>query len=216
MKRTLLPLLLLLTLSSVANAQNFSEWFKQKKTQKKYLIQQIAANQVYLEYLNKGYQIAKDGLGVVGFFKRGEWILHGDYFNSLKNVNPEIKQYAKVFEIIALQVKIVQETSGSLRQFSRSDVFSSNEIGYVQRVFARLLNDCEITLDELITVTTDGELEMKDDERMSKIDQIYLEMQDKYTFFQSFSKEAQILAASRVQENNDVNTSRALQGIKKQ
>lgn len=216
MKRTLLAVLLLLTLSSAANAQNFSEWFRQKKTQKKYLIQQIAANQVYLEYLNKGYKIAKDGLGAIGSFKRGEFNLHGDYFNSLKNVNPEIKRYAKVLDIIALQLKIVRGTSSSLRLFSRSDAFSSDEMGYVQRVFGRLLEDCKTSLDELITVTTDGELEMKDDERMARIDKIYLEMQDNYTFFQSFSKEAQAMAASRIQENKDVNTSRALQGIKNQ
>lgn len=216
MKRTLLALSLLLTLSSAANAQNFSEWFRQKKTQKKYLIQQIAANQVYLEYLNKGYQIAKDGLGVIGSFKRGEFNLHGDYFNSLKTVNPEIKRYAKVINIIDLQLKIVRGTSNSLRQFSRSDAFSSDEMDHVQRVFGRLLEDCETSLDELLAVTTDGELEMKDDERIARIDRIYLEMLDKHTFFQSFSKETQMMAAARIQENKDVNTSRALQGAKNQ
>lgn len=216
MKRILLALLLLLTLSSAANAQTFSEWFRQKKTQKKYLIQQIAANQVYLEYLNKGYQIAKDGLGTIGSFKRGEFNLHGDYFNSLKYVNPEVKHYLKVVDIITLQVRIVRGTSSNLRQLSESDVFSSEEIKYVQGVFRRLFDDCEAALDELITITTDGELEMKDDERIARIDQIYLEMLDKHTFFQSFRKEAQMMAAARIQENKDVNTSRALRGVKNQ
>lgn len=216
MKRTLLAILLLFTLNSAANAQTFREWFRQKKTQKKYLIQQIAANQVYLEYLNKGYEIAKDGLGMIGSFKRGEFNLHGDYFNSLKNVNPEIKHYAKVVDIIALQVRIVQGTSSSLRQFNRSDAFSSDELGYVQRVFGRLLEDCGTSLDELLAVTTDGELEMKDDERIARIDQIYLAMLDKHTFFQNFSNETQMMAVVRLQENKDVNTSRALQGVKNQ
>jgi hypothetical protein len=39
-------------------------------------------------------------------------------------------------------------------------------------------------------------------------------MQDKYTFSQSFSNDAKSLAASRIKENTDVQTSRVLQGIK--
>ena len=43
-------------------AQTLAEWVSQKVTQKKYLLQQIAALQVYSGYLSKGYSIAKDGL----------------------------------------------------------------------------------------------------------------------------------------------------------
>ena len=206
--------LLLLAASGGLKAQTFAEWFQQKKTQKKYLIQQIAALQVYIGYAKKGYNIAKDGLNTIGGFTRGEFDLHGDFINSLKKVNPEIKRYAKVADIIALQVKIVQGHTRTLRQLRQTGTFSGNELTYADRVFARLLDDCEKTLDELIAVTTDGKLEMKDDERMARIDKLYLEMQDKYTFSQSFGNEAQTLAALRKKEQQDIQTGRALQGIK--
>ena len=46
-------------------AQTWAEWFRQKATQKKYLLQQIAALHVYSGYLSKGYSIAKDGLNTI-------------------------------------------------------------------------------------------------------------------------------------------------------
>ena len=46
------------------------------------------------------------------------------------------------------------------------------------------------TIDEFIAVTTSNELEMKDDERLKRIDTLYNDMQGKYTFAQSFANEA--------------------------
>jgi len=43
---------------------------------------------------------------------------------------------------------------------------------------------------------------------------LYLDMQDKLTFSQSFSNDAVSLAASRLKEKTDVQTSRVLHGIK--
>ena len=57
-------------ISTGTRAQTFAEWFRQSATQKKYLLQQIAALQVYIGYVQKGYSIAKelDSFLPVGFF----------------------------------------------------------------------------------------------------------------------------------------------------
>ncbi len=213
MKKIILFLLLFVSAGNSLQAQTFAEWFQQKKTQKKYLLQQIAALQVYIGYAKKGYNIAKEGLATIGGFTRGEFNLHTDYFNSLKSVNPEIKRYARVADMIALQVKIVQNYNRTYRRLNSSEAFSNDELAYIGRVFSRLLGDCDKTLDELITITTAGKLEMKDDERMIRIDKLYLDMQDKFTFSQSFSNEAVSLAATRIKEKTDIQTSRVLNGI---
>jgi hypothetical protein len=201
-------------LAGTVHAQTFAEWFQQKKTQKKYLLQQIAALQVYIDYAQKGYQIAKEGLTTISGFTKGEFNQHTDYFNSLQSVNPQIKRYAKVTEIIALQIKIVQNYNRTYRRLNSSDAFSNDELVYIGRVFSRLLDDCDKTLDELIMITTDGKLEMKDDERMERMDKLYLDMQDKYSFSQSFLSDAASLAASRMKEKAAIKNSRVWQGIK--
>lgn len=195
-------------------AQTFAEWFQQKKTQKKYLLQQIAGLQVYIGYLQKGYSIAQKGLTVISDFKKGEFNLHSDYFNSLKNVNPKIKNYARVADIISIQAKIVQTYHQTYRKAKKSNAFNTVEINYLYHVFGRLLDDCNSNINELITLTTSGKLEMKDDERLERIDALYNDMQDKYTFIKSFSNETIELAVARVKEKNDVQISRLINGIK--
>lgn len=200
---------------SGTKAQTFGEWFRQGATQKKYLLQQIAGLHVYTGYVQKSYSIAKQGLNTISDIKNGEFKLHKDYFHSLISVNPKIKNYSKVADIIALQVNIIKVHKEAGRQVKQSGTFNGDEISYINGVFERLMNDCTKVIDELITVTGSGQLEMKDDERLKRIDALYSDMQDKYTFIQSFSNEAKLLAASRVEEQNDIQSIRALYGIKK-
>lgn len=213
MKKLFLFMVFVLAAGSL-KAQTFSEWFRQKQTQNKYLVQQIAALQVYIGYAKKGYAIAQKGLITIGNFKSGELNLHTDYFNSLESVNPKIKNYAKVAGIIAYQVKITQVYHQTYKRIKDSKTFSSEEINYIYRVYGHLLEDCGKATDELIAVSTNNEFEMADDERIKRIDVLYNEMQDKYSFTQNFSNEAIILANSRTKEINDIQTRRANNGIK--
>lgn len=196
-------------------AQTFNELFRQNKTQQKYLTQQIAALQVYIEYAQKGYSIAKDGLDAIGNFKAGEFGLHTGYFNSLKNVNPKVRNVAQVADIMVLQVGIFNQSAQSFRWVQQSNAFNRDEQAYIKRVFDRLLKDCEIVLDELIVVTTNGELEMKDDERLERIEVLYRDMVDQSVFCQSFSNHTKTLAASRANEKREVQMGRLLHDINK-
>jgi hypothetical protein len=108
----------------------------------------------------------------------------------------------------------MQVYKSTYRQVQESNAFREDEISYINRVYGRFLTGCTTILDDLMAVTTKDQLEMKDDERLKRIDELYQEMQDTYTFAQSFGREAQVLAAARVQERKDVQSSRAMNGIK--
>ena len=213
--RNTIIIIALLAVALQGHAQNWDEWFRQRATQKKYLVQQIVALKVYAGYAKKGYKIANDGLTTIGGFTRGEFDLHGNYFSSLKTVNPTIQKDPKIEQIHALHEKIKKQSRSSLAQLRTSEEFSHIELAYFQRVYDRLIEDCQATLDQLEKVTNSRGLEMKDDERMSRINELFLDMQDKYTFFQSFSNGAKKLAISRTKERRDLQTSRKLNGIEK-
>lgn len=181
--------------------------------QRKVLLQQIAALKVYVDYAQKGYSVVKKGLTTIGDFKRGEFNLHSDYFNSLKTVNPKIKKYSKVAEIISLQLKIIKSSSFIIRQVQWDDLFHGNEIAYIKRVVGRLIENCDGNLEELLIIVTDGQLEMKEDERMKRIDALYLNMLENYSFGESFTKQTRLMVLSRAKEKKDLKTSRDLNGI---
>lgn len=177
------------------------------------LLKQIAALQIYIGYAQKGYSIAKKGLNTIGDFNRGEFNLHTEYFNSLKTVNPKIKKYARVAEIISLQAKIVKSYGTIYAQIQQDDLFHGDEVDYIKRVFDRLIENCDDNLEELITIVTDGQLEMKDDERMKRIDAIYQNMLENHTFCEGFSNQTRLMSLSRTKDTKEVKTSRALRGI---
>lgn len=81
MKKIIVALVAYLAVSLPVHAQTWSEWFRQKKTQKKYLLQQIAALKVYIDYAEKGYKIACDGIHAVREIKRGDFNLHDNFLS---------------------------------------------------------------------------------------------------------------------------------------
>lgn len=195
------------------NAQTFDEWFKQKETRFKYMLQQIAANQVYIEYLQKGYHIAQSGLQNINDIKHGDFNLHNAFFNSLASVNPKIKNLTSVADIIAFQIEIIKTTKRAIQKIIASREFTSSEMTYLQNVFDHLLNDCSKNINELITVITSGEVLMSDDERVKQIDKIYYDMQVKLSFSKSFSNDALMLTLQRTNEQTDIEVIRKLNGV---
>ena len=188
--------------------------FNQKAGQIKNLIKQIALLQVYIGYLEKGYDIAKKGLNTISDIKNGDLHLHLDNFNALKTVNSKIKKYAKVADIISLQLQIIQVYKNTVKQIKSNNLFNTNEVEYVSNVFTKLLEQCASNIDELIALTTSGAYEMRDDERVKRIDALEADMQDKYAFAQNFGQGAQVLSLQRKREKNEVQTSRLLNNIK--
>ena len=214
MKRLLLLATAGLFASLSSNAQTADEWLNQKATQKKYLLQQIAALQVYLGYAKKGYSIVTSGVNTIRNIKNGDLNLHRNFFNRLKNVNPSISKYAKVADIIAYQVKIIKQTKITIQQIRETKQFTEAELGHCKQVFDNLLDECIKTVEELILVTTSGKLEMKDDERLKRIDGLYADIQDKYSFACSFSEDMGLLAVQRLGEQMEINRSKLINGIK--
>jgi hypothetical protein len=210
-----IPVLLLIFAGSCCQAQTAEEWFRQKEIGKNYLIRQIAAFRVYAGYVQKGYSIAQKGLTTISNIRKGEFSLHGDFLASLRNVNPKIRGYAKITHIIALQVRIAQIYKDTYKQIRASGFYNADQVVYIFTVFTNLLDSCSTVIAELTKVITPDELGLKDDERLKRIDALYCTMQEHYTFAQGFGMEARLLIVQRMKEKKDVQTSRTLNGIKK-
>lgn len=194
-------------------AQNFSEWFRQKKTQKKYLLQQIAALQVYLEFARKGYSITKQGLNLVEGFKHGEFNLHSDHFVSLSQINPNIKEYARIAEIMALQYQITRDYHQSLEKLGKSGAFNKEELDYISGIFVTTLDFATDTLEELINLCTPEVLVMTDDARLERIDMLYDRLREHYNFFREFRQESTRMAIVRLQEKERIQHTRLLYNL---
>jgi hypothetical protein len=210
MQRILLVLLLILNTRGV-NAQSSDEWLKQKQTQIKYLVEQIGALKAYGEVINKGYDIARNGLTNVFSSKEGDYRQHSNYFLSLWKVKPVVKSYGKLLSILNMKADI--EKQYRLKS-SATGLLNEEERRYVNTVFASLISGCRDLSKELEMVINDDQLQLKDDERIQRIDQIYLAMQDRYQFCQSFANEIRLLVLNRLKESSEISRLSSLYGIK--
>jgi hypothetical protein len=214
MKQYLFLFCLALAISPVkGQAQNTAEWLRQKNTQKKYLVQQIAALQIHLESIRKGYRIARNGLNAVSDLKNGELNLHSLYFQSLKKVNPNIKKYGRIAEISATQVKILKDYKALKNRIREDGMYSSQELDYINKALGTILDNCEQVISELMDIVTDGKLELKDDERLERIDQLHNAMQENAALSRSFSHEVLGISQNRASIKSNVQSSRNRTGL---
>jgi hypothetical protein len=181
----------------------FNQGMSGQVKQRKELILQIAARQVYIDYAKKGYSAVSKGLNFIGEAKKGELNLHGDYFASLFKINPKVRNYYKTVEIISMQFKIMKLCRKTLSDLKTVDLFHGNELDYIERSFERLLQNCSQTLDQLLVITTDAELELKDDQRLERIDLLHKTMLEDYNFCLSFCSEARLLSVSKTADKED-------------
>lgn len=180
-------------------SQTWNELFRQKKTQKKYLLQQIAALEVYTGYLKKGYEIASSGLHTIRDLSDGEFSLHNAFITGLKKASPVVRNSVRVAEIIEMQISI-RKAFGNVR--SNVQLSLSNQL-YVQEVRDNLWEECIKDLEELLLVITSGKLEMDDAQRLKRLDKIYLSMREKSSFTQHFTNEVEQLIRQKQLEKSD-------------
>jgi hypothetical protein len=186
----------------LTQAQTFAEWFSQKKTQIKYLTQQIAALEQYGSYIKQGYAISQNGLGNIGGYIKGEYGSHTAFYNSLKTVNPQIKSNSKADSIVSYAKQI----PGKFAHLNKLKGLDRDNHAYIAQVEAKVVDECNKDLTELQLVIISGEAQMTDDERIKRLDEIYGRMKDKYAFTQSFCNQVQMLLLQRNRELQDIQT----------
>ncbi|GGA92939.1 hypothetical protein GCM10011511_15440 [Puia dinghuensis] len=168
------------------------------------MIEQLGKLEVYLQELKQGYSIVQKGLTTIGDIKKGDFDLHSLFFNSLKDVNPSIKNWSKVADILAMQVQLVFGCQSSLQQAASSGNFSSTDLQYLDAVFGNLKTLTEKDIDELTSLLSDGDRQMTDDDRMARIDRLYKEVSDKYSFLRTFSSRVMTESNQRSQQRTNL------------
>ena len=203
-------LIAMLVFSSVTHAQNWQEWTQQNKIQRKYLLQQIAALQVYLGYAKQGYETADKGLKVIGKIKKGDFDLHDEFFSSFRYTKSAIASSVKVAAIINRQIQILNESRKTIKAIEETEVFTQEEKSGGKTALQNLLSSCIEVIGQLVGLTTSRELSLRDDERLKRIDALHQEIESKAAFCFSYSTELHLLATQRLSEGVEIEYSRKI------
>lgn len=166
-----------------------------------------------LKSMYDGYKIVSVGYTKVKDIASGNYKLHEVFLDGLYLVNPEIKKYSRVAEIIRNQGHLIDEYKSAFSSLKGANVFNEGELSYLSDVYSNLFQRSLDNLDELLLVLTSGTLRMSDDERLAAIDRIAVSMEDKLLFLRSFNEENLLLAKARVKTADELQMMRSLHGI---
>lgn len=179
--------------------QTFGEFFNQKKTQRKYFAEQLAAIQLYAGYIKKGYEIGRDGIQAVRDITNGEFGLHDLFISSLSRVSPVISRHKKVAEVIAMQLEMVSV----FRSLAKLDKLEPMRLAYIASVGGSLLESSLSDVEVLMVIITSGKLELGEEERLRRLDELYAAVEEKCRFVRWFRDEVMMLNHQRSKLLND-------------
>jgi len=160
-------------------------------------VQKLAQLKSILSDMKSGYDIISTGYNTIKGISEGSFNLHDAFLNGLLIVNPKLRKYQRVADIIQDQAEILKKYKSDFKSFKASGTFNPEEIAYLTQVYNNLFDQSLQNLDELTMVLIDSKLRMGDDERLSAIDHIYKDMQDKLSFLRSFDQKPAILEQQR-------------------
>lgn len=195
MKKVRITLLLVLTccLVGVSPAQAQAKELAQLALN----IEKLAQFKQILADLKAGYQILTGGYKVIRDLSEGNFSLHKTFLDGLKAVSPAVRKYYKIAAIIDAQLQLLKEYKAALSNARVSGQFRVEELDYLLSVYEKLTSESVEHLGDLLTVITESDLRMSDEERISAIDHIYESMTDKLHFLRAFNSSTQVLALQR-------------------
>lgn len=207
-------LVLVLGSTLTGRAQTGEEWFRQKETAKKYLLEQIAALKVYGDYARKSYQIADKGWGILQGIKEGDVKLHSDFMASLSMVNPRIQASPLVGGIIHLQARTVRKIKAIRHCLNTSQRLTDPESKFCNQVLDGLLQEGAVVLEELLLLTASGGLELSDDQRLQRLHRLYAAVQQTYSVASSLETDVGLRSFQILRQGVEIDRSRSLHGLR--
>lgn len=179
MKTIIVLFILLVTVSlRPCEAQTFNELFRQKKTQEKYLVRQIAALQGYLHLLHEGYHNLRQGLQWIGQLQTTRGRLHSSWFARLVQ-QPEDRQSAAAF---ALLQRLRQQAEQVLQKAKKAGLSPPQWAAFMRQLL-HLIKENKKDARELWLLTMDGTLRMEASDRLRLIDGVYQQIKSRYDRF---------------------------------
>lgn len=175
-------------------------------------IEKLSQLKQMLSDMKKGYEVVSKGYNNIKNISQGNFTLHELFLDGLLAVNPELRKYRKVKDIISYQLMLVNQYKSAFNWFKSTGRFSPEEILYLSKVYANLFDSSIQNLDELTMVITASQLRMSDDERLKAIDRLYDEVREKVSFLQNFNAQVSKVELSR---NAVFKETRILKGMHK-
>lgn len=220
-KRVLVAVILFLSVHGTANAQAaevakaIQEGVKKVIVAMDLYVQRLQNQTIQLQNIQKAVEniLSKLKLEEIAGWVERQRTLYAGYFEELNRVKSIIGYYHKIRDIKDKQVRIVEQYQRAYRLFKQDDHFTADELLYMGRVYAGMLERSVQHLERLLLVVNSFTTTMTDRERMAIVDKTAEEMSETYLDLSRFNNENKLLSLRRSKDAGELAVTKALYGL---
>src|SRR5665213_3444521 len=104
-------------------------------------IEKLTQFKQILADMKKGYEILSGGYNTIRDISQGNFNLHREFLDGLLAVSPAVAKYAKIADIIAMQLQLVREYKSAWQRFKGNNTFTAGEVTYIGNVYSNLFKE---------------------------------------------------------------------------
>lgn len=171
---------------AVLQAQNFSEWFRQNKTQEQYLEQQIKALKFFSSQSQTGYERIQKGLMVFAALEDQSYQQQYTFFDKQGELSSAFYTEGELEKLQSQYHSLSQFTAYGIKSLNQSEVYSNPAMATLRWNLWKLLRNSQRQLLIVEQLIDSDYFKLSDGDRIAKIEQQKLKIQNQHHQLKAF------------------------------
>lgn len=157
--------------------------------------------------------MSKTKLGEITDWVQKQKDLYKDYYEELNKVKAAIAYYQRLRDMAQKEARTIDEYKRSWELFRQDKHFNQDELNYMEKFYAGILEESSKNIDELYIVVNSFQTQMSDAKRLELINAAADKIDQTYNDLRSFNQQGVQLSLQRAHAQKDVDVVRQLYGV---
>jgi hypothetical protein len=163
-----------------------------------------------LEQMKAKYQILAQGYQQIQQINQESFEIHSLFLDRLVKVNPQVRQYYKIAEVLGMQVRLFEGMKQEFRGLNLNEMIAGEELQYLEKACSGFRKNSWNNLEEMALILSDNQLQLTDSERIKGIDRIHLNMNRLLEDFNSLSLTMDQIGKNRKYQQGDLKSLKSI------
>ena len=178
-------------------------------------VQRMQNKTIWLQNAQKALenQLSKLKLTEISDWSQKQKELYGQYYEELWKVKAAIAYYERIRDMTEKQTAMLSQYHHAWGLLRNDRHFSPEEVAYMQKVYAGLLEESVRNLDQILVVINAFKTQMSDEKRLELISTAADRMDTNYSDLKQFNNQNFLMSIQRGKTESEVQTLKKYYGI---
>ncbi|SHL96876.1 conjugal transfer protein TraI [Mucilaginibacter sp. OK098] len=178
-------------------------------------VQRMQNKTIWLQNAQKALenQLSKLKLTEISDWSQKQKELYGQYYEELWKVKAAIAYYERIRDMTEKQTAMLSQYNHAWGLLRNDRHFSPEEVAYMQKVYAGLLEESVRNLDQILVVVNAFKTQMSDEKRLELISAAADRMDTNYSDLKQFTNQNFLMSIQRGKTESEVQTLKKYYGV---